>query len=294
MVHKDVINSNIDFINKHIESTIQIDLYKEGILGINRENNLLYLNLTNRTIEANIEIHYNSFMYGCLKCSKEDECLVLTSKKTLGVDVNTKIISFEFSNNISLTNFVYYKKDKLIGILKDSICIFNINDQSIKNLMTIDTKYYSLRYKKDDNFYYVSNKILYIYNILKNTLSKKNTHYINVDEYDVVDITDELNIVTCQIHTCVCIWGINEKRTKCFIGHFSPKFKNINKVIEDIKGRLGDEFNNIKFNILGGCNKNITFNELREYMPEKHNYNPLHHALKPYNIIISKKETLII
>ena len=102
MVHKEEINSNMDFINKHIRSTIQIKIYKEGILGISRENQLIYLNLNNRNIETNIEIKYKSFMFGCLKCSSEDKCLVLTGKKTLLIDMATKIILSEFYNNIGL------------------------------------------------------------------------------------------------------------------------------------------------------------------------------------------------
>ena len=294
MVHKDKINSNIDLINKYIQSTVNINIYKEGILGINKENNLIYLNLNNQIIESNIEIKYNSFMFRCLKCNHEDEkCLVLTSKKILYVDIHAGEILLEFFSDINLINFIFYKKDTLIGFLKNRLCIFNINDQLIIKLMNVNTKYYSMKYLKDEKFYYVSGKKLYMYDILNKDLAEKKTHYIGVDKYDILDISSDLHIVSVQIHTCVCVWGINSDRSKCFIGHFDPKFKNIKKVMEDIKDKLGEEYNNMKINILGGNSNNISYNYLQNVILKDHEYNLLDHVLKPYNIIISKKETLI-
>lgn len=110
MVNKDNINYNIDFINEHIKSIVNIETYKEGLLGINKENNLIYINITNKIIEKYIKIHYNSFMFRCIKCSsKEGRCLVLTAKKILYVDVASETILSEFATDINLINFIFIK-----------------------------------------------------------------------------------------------------------------------------------------------------------------------------------------
>lgn len=67
MPSKEDILGNIDFISEHIGSTSNIELYGKGILGINKDSNLVYLNLYNKVVEVEINLNCKYFELGCFK-----------------------------------------------------------------------------------------------------------------------------------------------------------------------------------------------------------------------------------
>ena len=292
MSSKKNILDNIDFISEHITSTPNIGLYHNGILGINKDKNLVYLNLCNKSLETTINLNCGYFEINCLKIDeKTHTCLISCSTKILLINItNNKIISSK-EKKINLMNFYNYKNNKLIGIKNKNIVLYDFNSNIITNLQNIDSPIIYAKYIKNDIFYYSDNKNLYTYDILKGVLLKQNTCYIGLNKYSIVDITDDLYIISLGIQRCVCFYGINNDRTKCFIIHISPSFNDIENTFNDIKEHCGDEYDKMTINILGGFKNNKSFQFLLNKLSIS--FNIYQHTLKPYNIIISKTETII-
>tara|TARA_B110000977_G_scaffold61795_1_gene84111 strand:- start:556 stop:1437 length:882 start_codon:yes stop_codon:yes gene_type:complete len=292
MSSKDDIIGNIDFISDHIVTTPNIALYHNGIVGINKDNNLVYLNLYNKSLGATINLNCKYFEMDCLKVDEEkNTCLISCSNQISLVDIINNKITSSKEKNINLANFYYYKNNKLIGITGKNIVLYDFNNNKMDNLLSIDSSIIYTKYIKDEIFYYADNKNLYIYDILKGILLKKNTCYIRTNKYSIVDITDNINIISLGIQRCVCFYGINNDRTKCFIVHASPSFNDIENVFNDIRKNFGEEYDKMNINILGGGKNNKSFLYLLNNLSIS--FNMLQHTLKPYNIIISKTETLI-
>lgn len=204
--------------------------------------------------------------------------------------VNNKIIRNKEKKKCFM-NFYYYKNNKLIGISNNNIVSYDFNSDQMTNLLSIDSAGINVKYIKDEIFYYVTNQKLYTYDILNNILLEKKTYNVGLNKLYILDITDNINIISLGIQRCVCFYGINNDRTKCFIVHVAPDFNDIDTMFNDIINKCGEEYTKMNINIVGGFKDNKSFNYLLNKLSLS--FNMLHHTLKPYNIIISKNETLI-
>ena len=295
MISKESITGNMEFINTHLSNTtMAIENFKKGILG-RRGESIIYMDLNQKTIEMEIYTGREPYLMNCIRLIPEsDLCLILANKKMLLVNIQNGTILINQTCDCNLNSFVFYNSNKLIGVLNNYISTFDINDLSVKKLFRVNTNYLAVSSFQNQLFYYVANKQLNTYSISNNIHTVHHTHYIDVDSYSIVDLNNGTHVVTTQIHTCVCIYGINSDRTKCFVGHFSPQFKNPKGVIQDLKTQLGDQYHEMSINILGGYPNNNTYKYFLNILPDNKQYNPEHHVLKPYSIIVSKEETVII
>ena len=125
--------------------------------------------------------------------------------------------------------------------------VFLLHEKKITLLTHLkDIKSYQvILYQRKKVSYIFSINTLYQYHITNDILTTQEVHYINVNKYEIVDLGN-INVMTCQIHTCVCFYGVNKSRTRCFIGHFAPCFTNIEGVINDLKKSLGEEYNEME------------------------------------------------
>jgi len=281
------IKESMHFIKEHKLITGCTRIYKNGIISINKNMQLIYLDLISNSTDiiTTIDTKQVPFLNVIAIDSENDIFYINLRDKILKINNrNTEIIKKDTNASAVFT----YNSD-LICFKKNGI--FNIKDKEIllKNLENF--KLFNFMYCENGDFYIISSKILYIYNIPTNIMTKKNTHYINVNTYDIIDLKN-VNVITTQIQTCVCFYGINKNRTRCFMGHFSPKFGEINLVIDYLKKTLGDEYDKMDKKILGGCLDNKTFNYLYDIL-EDYKFNILEHTLKMYTIIINEHITKI-
>ena len=298
MVNSEIINKNIEYINNNIKNTILIKNYKQGIIGINKESNFVYLDLE-KYLTKQIKLDCEKFYLDCIKVNEnENICFIVTTKHVLIIDLHDftikSTIDLSDKDLFFLSNLCYYKNGNLLGIKKNELINYNIYNKEKKIVCNnLGIKFYSFKDILNDIFYFVSDKILYTYNITNNCLLQRKTIYVNVNDYGIYELDQDSYVITLKIHTCVCIYSINKTRDKCFIGHFSPKFENIKQVMNDIKSKLEDSYDDMKIQLLGGNNQNRSYNYLQTMLLPEYNYKKTQHVLKPYSLMISKKKTII-
>ena len=288
---------NIKFIQTHIKNTMSIKHYKKGILGIDRHYNLVYIDLYTQTVQNIVKIPSKSFIMDCMMVDESnDTCFVMCPNKIIHVDIINHSILSEKNSKCSMYNYTYYKNNTFIGIIQNSIYLYNYDIDTVTKLIdTNDTVRCICKMvnRKQDTFEYISNKNLYVYHIQTNILESKQTQYVDINTYTITNILDDTHVCTAQVHSCICIYGVNKKQTKCIMGHFDPSFNNIEGVLHDIQKKLKEEYDDIELHMVGGFTHNrslikmlnILSSSYSIYLKEKvHN-----HVLKPYHVIISKQ-----
>tara|TARA_B110000208_G_scaffold63355_1_gene82226 strand:- start:1671 stop:2570 length:900 start_codon:yes stop_codon:yes gene_type:complete len=294
-----MILENIVCIQSHIKNTMSIKQYKNGIIGIDTDANVIYLNLYTQTIQKIVHIDSKGFIMDCMMVdAANDTCFVMCPNKIIHVDIMAHTILSEKNIDFNIHNCTYYKDNTFIGLIQNSICLYNYDTNTVTTLL--DTKesvscVCKMVNRTLDTFEYISNKKLYVYHIQTNILESKQTKYVDINTYTITDIHDNTCVCTAQVHSCVCIYGVNKGRTKCIMGHFDPSFNNIEGVIHDIQKKLKEEYNEIELHIVGGFVHNTSLIKLLDILSSSYMIYPKekvhNHVLKPYHVIISKQGT---
>jgi hypothetical protein len=296
-----MILENIKCIQSHIKNTMSIKHYKEGIIGINSNYNLVYIDLYTQTVQTIVHIPSKSFIMDCTMIDESnDTCFIICPKKIIHVDIINRSILSEKNIDFSIHNCTYYKNNTFIGIIQNNICLYNYDTNKLINLIdTNDTIRCLCKMvnSKQDTFEYISNKKLYIYHIRTNILESKPTEYIDINTYKIVNLVDDIHVCTSQAHSCVCLYGVNKERTKCIMGHFDPSFNNIEGVMRVIRHTLQEEYDDIELHIVGGFPYNTSFIKLLDILFASYTLYPKekinNHVLKPYHVIISNEQVNI-
>ena len=77
-----MILENIKCIQSHIKNTMSIKHYKEGIICINSNYNLVYIDLYTQTVQTIVHIPSKSFIMDCTMIDESnDTCFIICPKK---------------------------------------------------------------------------------------------------------------------------------------------------------------------------------------------------------------------
>ena len=297
----EVILKNLKYIQTHIRNTFSIKIYKNGVVGIDCDNNLVYIDLYTHSIQKILNLSSQKmFMSPIFIDNVNNNCFIMCVKKIILIDMDHKHIVSEKIIDFGAQHFTYYKDNQFIGFKKNNICLYNYSTNKLITLINTNDKINYLCKMinpKKGTFEYISNKKLYVYNIQSNTINLKQTEYVDVDTYKIVELKNDIHVCTTQAHSCICIYGVNKEKTKCIMGHFSPSFNNIEKVFKNIITTLGEEYKNIDIHMVGGFENNTSFLKMLDVFEDKYTLflkeKIFNHISKPYNVIISKQGTII-
>lgn len=173
--------------------------------------------------------------------------------------LNLCIVNMSFGNKCqlfpietSIENIAYCPENKKIfGVSKSGIINFvsiDLNTGVVSNIKELKNIVYTgVGARIEGSKYYLVGKskkgIFKLYEIQLNTGAMKNlfAKSVRINEYQVVNFKNNRNkpvLFTNGVQACTAIAGYDENSNVGFIGHFSPKYHDLDNALSDIQSKI--------------------------------------------------------